>query len=184
MNLGLQFENTGSLNFMVNHTFDRLAEPFFIRRATPIPTGDYRYLDYSAFFSTDSSAMISGFGGIDWGEFWNGHLRSLNGGISLKPNVHLAVDIDYDQNLVKLPNVQFTTELVGARIAYAFNPRTFLTGLFQYNAETRQVSSNIRFNLIHSSLSDLFLVYNDLRDARGRVVERAVTVKLTNLFNF
>ncbi len=184
VNLGLQFENTGSLHFVVNHTFDRLANPFPIRPETPIPTGDYRYLDYSAFFSTDRSARISGFGGIDWGEFWNGRLRSLNGGISLKPNFHLTVDLDYDHNLVKLPNGQFTTELVGARIAYAFNPRTFLSGLFQYNAETRQVSSNIRFNLIHSPLSDLFLVYNDLRGAGGKVVERAVTLKLTNLFNF
>ncbi len=184
VNLGFQFENTGSVNFVINHTFDRLTDPFPIRPQTPIPTGDYSYLDYSAFFSTDTSARISGFGGIDWGEFWNGRLRSLNGGVSLKPNFHLTVDLDYDHNLVKLPNGQFTTELVGARIAYAFNPRTFLTGLFQYNAETRQVSSNIRFNLIHSSLSDLFLVYNDLRDAGGNVVERAVIVKLTNLFNF
>jgi hypothetical protein len=184
LNFGLQFENTGSINFALNHTFDRLADLFPIRPETPIPTGDYRYLDYSASFSTDRSARISGFGGIDWGEFWNGRLRSLSAGLSLKPNYHLTVDLDYDHNLVKLPNGQFTTELVGARIAYAFNPRTFLTGLFQYNAETRQVSSNIRFNLIHSPLSDLFLVYNDLRDAGGKVVERAVTVKLTNLFNF
>ena len=184
LNLGFQFENTGSINFTLNQTFDRLAEPFLIRAETPIRVGDYGYMDYSGRFSTDSSAKISGSGGIDWGEFWNGRLRSLTGGVSVKLNFHLTMDLDYEHNLVKLPNGEFTTELVGARIAYAFNPRTFLTGLFQYNAKTRQVSSNIRFNLIHRSLSDLFLVYNDLRDASGKVVERAVIVKLTNLFNF
>jgi hypothetical protein len=34
-------------------------------------------------------------------------------------------------------------------------------------------------------LSDLYIVYNDSRDARdGSLVERAFIVKFTNLFNF
>ena len=35
---------------------------------------------------------------------------------------------------------------------------------FQYNADTHQFSSNIRFNIQHHPLSDLYLVYNDTRD--------------------
>jgi hypothetical protein len=41
----------------------------------------------------------------------------------------------------------------------------FVNGLFQYNADTQQVTSNVRLNLIHRPLSDLFVVYNDNRDA-------------------
>jgi hypothetical protein len=47
------------------------------------------------------------------------------------------------------------------------------------------VSSNIRFNITHRPLSDLYLVFNERRDTiNGQLVERAFTVKLTNLFSF
>ena len=42
--------------------------------------------------------------------------------------------------------------------------RAVLNACFQYNADTDQISSNIRFNIIHRPLSDLFLVYDDRRD--------------------
>ena len=87
------------------------------------------------------------------------------------------------------PTIRFTGIRKGASFTatthYAFNANAFLNGLFQYNADRRQVSSNIRFNIIHHPLSDFFIVYNDLRDSQtGQVLERAVILKLTNLFNF
>jgi len=86
---------------------------------------------------------------------------------------------------VVLPQGSFTTQLVGARVLYGFSPRLFLNAFFQYNADTRQVSSNIRFNFTHHPLSDLYIVYNDRRDTtNGGLVERALVVKVTNLFTF
>jgi hypothetical protein len=74
---------------------------------------------------------------------------------------------------------------VGTRFTYAFTPRSFLNAFIQYNADTHQISSNIRFDLTHHPLSDLYLVYNDRRDTvTGQLLERAFIVKLTNLFNF
>jgi hypothetical protein len=86
---------------------------------------------------------------------------------------------------VDLPAGAFVTHLSAARILYAFTARAVLNAYFQYNADTDQISSNIRFNIIHRPLSDLFLVYNDRRDtAAGDLIERAVILKFTNLFNF
>ena len=80
---------------------------------------------------------------------------------------------------------RFSSDLVGARFLYAFNPRAFFNAFIQYNADTSQISSNIRFNLIHHPLSDLFLVYNELRDSgNGQLLGRGLVFKLTNLFNF
>ena len=88
-------------------------------------------------------------------------------------------------NQVNLTNGNFTTNLMGTRVLYAFTPDAFLNAFFQYNTDTGQVSSNIRFNIIHHPLSDFFLVYNDLRDSHtGEVLGRAIILKLTNLFNF
>jgi len=86
---------------------------------------------------------------------------------------------------VNLPNGRFTTNLVGARFLYAFTPRVFFNAFIQYNAARNQLSSNIRFHFIHHPLSDLYLVYNDLRDTNtGQLTQRALIVKLTNLFDF
>jgi hypothetical protein len=95
------------------------------------------------------------------------------------------VALDYSRNLVVLPNGIFETDLVCARFLYGFTPRAFLNAFFQYNTDTNEFSSNIRFNIIHRPLSDLYLVYNDRRNSdAGELVERAFIVKFTNLFNF
>ena len=80
-----------------------------------------------------------------------------------------------------VPNGSFSASLVGARLLYGFSPRFFLNAFVQYNADTHQVSSNIRFDIIHHPMSDLYLVYNDRRDnLNGQLAERAFIIKLTN----
>ena len=50
-------------------------------------------------------------------------------------------EFDAAQSLA--PVAERLTSLLGTRVRYALNPRTFLAGFFQYNSTTRQVSSNI-----------------------------------------
>jgi hypothetical protein len=184
MNAGIMFEDTSSINVTVNQTFDRLVEPARIVSVT-VPAGDYDYRAQTATFRTNQSRKISGNGEYSWGEFWNGHRKSVGGGLGLTPNYHLNVDLTYSHNRVNLPTGSFTTDLVGMRLVYAFTGRATLNAFFQYNAATHQVSSNIRFNFIHHPLSDLYLVYNDSRDtASGLLMQRSFIVKLTNLFDF
>ena len=38
-----------------------------------------------------------------------------------------------------------------------------LRSLTQYNSSTHEVSNNIRYNFIHRPGSDLYIVYNELR---------------------
>ncbi len=184
VNLGILFENNGSINFNINQTFDRLARNTRIVSVT-LPPGDYSYLSRTASFSTNQSRKISGSGNFSWGEFWDGDRKSFGGALGFTPNYHLSVDMTYSRNDVTLPNGAFTTDLVGMRLVYAFTGRASLNAFVQYNADSHQVSSNIRFNFIHHPLSDLYLVYNDRRDTTvGQLMERSVIVKLTNLFDF
>jgi hypothetical protein len=61
----------------------------------------------------------------------------------------------------------------------------FLNALLQYNPDSHQVSSNVRFNIIHHALSDFFLVYNERRDERnGDLINRAVIAKMTYMMAF
>jgi hypothetical protein len=159
-------------------------DPFRLARGVVVGTGDYRYLSYSADASSNPGRRIAANAAVDVGEFWDGHHTAVRGGVQLKANSHLGVEFDYRRDQVELPTGAFTSHLVGTRLMYAFNPRTFFNGLFQYNSTTGQVISNVRFNLIHRPLSDVFVVYNDLRDNSGRLLQRAVVVKVTNLLDF
>ncbi len=63
--------------------------------------------------------------------------------------------------------------------------RLFLNALIQYNTDSRQWSSNVRFNIIHRPLSDFFLVYNERRlDGTDDLIDRSVIAKMTYLMAF
>ena len=88
INAGVTFENNGFINATITQTFDRLINPARIQNIL-IPAGDYQYLQYAATFNSSQSEKLSGTGGANWGEFWNGHRKSYNAGLGLKPNYGL-----------------------------------------------------------------------------------------------
>jgi len=182
---GMQFESNGFVNVRVNDTFDRLVTPFPIRPTISLPAGDYQYLRYTVSGNSGTRDKIGVSGNVSRGGFWSGDSTSMTGGLDIRPNYHVNIDLTYTRNKVTLPEGSFTTQLLGARVLYGFTPRLFLNAFLQYNADTRQVSSNVRFNFTHHPLSDLYVVYNDRRDAtNGQLVDRALIVKMTNLFTF
>ncbi len=62
----------------------------------------------------------------------------------------------------------------------------FLDSLVQYDADRRRLNANVRFNLIHHPLSDLFVVYNEqqFRGTPDAMPGRGVIVKLTRMLAF
>jgi hypothetical protein len=185
VNVGVQFQNGGSLQFTITENFDRLLAAFPIRTNVSVAAGDYKYREQLLRFTSSQRSKITGNVNFTFGDFWDGRRKSLAGGLGLRPDHHLNLSLDFNHNRVDLPAGSFRTTLIGTRILYGFSPRLFLSPFIQYNADTHQVSSNIRFNFIHHPLSDLYLVYNDRRDTRnGQLIERALIVKVTNLFSF
>ena len=89
-------------------------------------------------------------------------------------------------NDIELPQGAFTTHLVTGRVNYFFNTKVFVNALLQYNTDTSQWSSNVRLNIIHRPLSDIFLVYNERHDSRSGDTDRsrAVIAKMTYLIAF
>lgn len=183
--VGLALQNGAEVDVQVENAFDRLVEPFEIRPGIVLPVGDYDYLRYSVSANTDPSLPISGTLTASAGEFWNGTSRSIDGELNFQPNHHLSVSTTLGINAVELPAGDFTTTLVGTRVLYGFTNGMFLSSFLQYDATINQFSSNTRFRLIHRPLSDLFIVYNERRDTRTeQLIDRALIVKLTNLFDF
>ena len=181
---GLAFHNSSTVTYQVTHNWERLAEPFAIRSNVAIPVGDFEFTQQEMNVSLDRSRRISGGGRVIWGGFWGGEQTSAVITLDLKPTYRLNMDVNYTVNRVTLPEGDFTTHLVVTRALYAFTTHLFLNSFVQYNADTRQLSSNVRFNFLYRPLSDLYVVFNDRHDTTGLLLERALVVKLTRLLSF
>ncbi len=126
--------------------------------------------------------MLSGTLDLSAGEFWTGHQRQAGGGLRWRLNAHLAVSTTLSRSVISLPEGGFTGELVGLRADWSLTPRMFLNAFVQYNGETGTWLSNVRFNLIHRPLSDIYVVWNETR-APG-AAQRALLLKYTHMLTF
>ena len=168
--------------------FDRLDEPFPIRRIPPavtIPRGDYNFELWGMELQSDPSKIV--FGTLDYrnGTFYSGDRTTVAASGTFRPNYRFSVEGRYTRNDVQLREGSFINDLISSRISYFFSTRMFLSALIQYNSDRKQVTSNVRFNFIHHPLSDLFLVYNEQRDTSGAGLnDRALTLKYTHLISF
>ncbi|MBI4484067.1 MAG: carbohydrate binding family 9 domain-containing protein [Acidobacteria bacterium] len=179
------FHNGGRLELQYNPQFERLDHPFRIRPHLLLPVGDYRFRPWTLEADTDKSKKLFGTLEFRKGEFYSGKLTTVLTAGTFRPNDRFSLEGRYTLNEARLLQGSFTTRLLSLRINYSFSTRMFLNGLFQYNSDRRQVSSNIRFNFIHRPLSDLFMVYNEQRDVSGAGrTDKALIVKYTHLLAF
>jgi hypothetical protein len=78
--------------------------------------------------------------------------------------------------------------LVPVKANYSFTTLTNLSALLQYNGQTGQFSSNVRFAWLNRSGTGLFVVYNDRRDLLSstalETLGRSFVVKYTRLIDF
>lgn len=179
----ISFQDGGS--FQVGRTlrFERLDDPFFIGLGLEIASGDYDFNRWFTEFSSNPSARVSGSVRYETGEFWDGTSKGLQLSLSFKPHYKFTATGKFQWDDLKLQQGDFTTRLVNTRLEYSFNTQMFLSAFIQYNSELRQVSSNLRFNLIHRPLSDIFIVYNEKRETfQAGEMDKSLTFKYTHMF--
>ena len=80
----------------------------------------------------------------------------------------------------------FRSTVWTGRANYSFTTNMFLDALTQYDAAIKQFNANVRFNVIHHPLSDLFIVYNEQRFTTpdAPVPGRSLVVKFTQMLSF
>ncbi|MDE2803771.1 MAG: DUF5916 domain-containing protein [Gemmatimonadota bacterium] len=186
--LGVAFLDSGLLTVEYSASYERFAD------ATPIagvavPAGEYDFGAFTASYRSNLGRKVGGTLAVTRGGFFDGQRSSVTGGVTLRPSAHLFVEGTAQRNRLTLAGRTFDANLFAGRLRYAQNTRTFLSAFVQYNESANQVQTNVRFNLIHAPLSDVFLVYSELRDrspepGQASVIDRAVTLKVTKLVAF
>ncbi|HEY7817634.1 MAG TPA: hypothetical protein VIG29_05415, partial [Vicinamibacteria bacterium] len=188
LELRTHFQNSDMANAGYSRNQEVLFEPFEIVEGVFIPVGAYEFDRYRASYWFGRQRPVSGWLGLDFGEFFGGSRTEVGywgrvdfgSRLSLEPNIAI--------NWVDLPADTFTTELVAVRATYNLSPRSFVGALVQYNSEDDSLSTNVRFRWEYQPGSDLFLVYSDGRTdfSRGAPLleSRSFVVKFTRLFRF
>ena len=152
-------------------------------RGIRVNPGRYQFNEYFIFWNTNSAARVSVNSRFSTGEFYDGYRRAYNVSPTVRLNEHFNVAMGIQINDITLSTGDFVSTLITGRVNYNFNTKMFLNTLLQYNTDSQQWSSNVRFNIIHRPLSDIFLVYNERRDERtGNLLDRAFVAKMTYLW--
>ncbi|HSL23927.1 MAG TPA: DUF5916 domain-containing protein [Vicinamibacterales bacterium] len=182
LNYGVVFSDGGELNAGITSTRERLASPFDIGAAVTVVPGDYRFEDATISYQSNKSAVISGNVQALVGEFWSGSRQNATGGLRVRVNRHLAASVTGGRTDIRLREGSFHPTLLGLRLDCSFTPRMFLNAFVQYNGESDVWLSNVRFNLIHRPLSDIYIVWNETRI--GGLSQRTFLFKYTHLIAF
>jgi hypothetical protein len=184
--LPFNFHDGGFLEVGVNPNVEEVRVPFTINtaRGVRVDPGRYEFNEWFFLWRTNSAARFSFDSRYSIGEFYDGYRRGYTFGPAVRVNEHFNASVNLQVNDIDVSNGSFVSTLVTSRVNYNFNTRMFVNALLQYNTDSRQLSSNLRFNIIHRPLSDIFIVYNERHDERTDRIDRAFIAKMTYLFAF
>jgi hypothetical protein len=181
------FQNSTFVEIGVNPNIEVIDEQFTInrRRNIFVNPGRYEFKENFILANTNSAAPFSMNLRYGNGGFYDGYRRNYTIGGTFRLNRHLNLSLSDQINDIDLGSGSFVTHLVTGRVNYYFSTKVFVNALVQYNTDTNQWSSNVRLDIIHRPLSDIYLVYNERRDSRSdALISRAVIAKMTYLLAF
>jgi hypothetical protein len=183
----ITFQNSAFVEVGVNPNVEVIDDRFTInsRRNIFVNPGRYEFNENFILANTNAAAPFSMNLRYGNGEFYDGYRRNYTIGGTFRMNEHVNVSLSDQINDIELGSGAFVTHLVTGRVNYYFNTKVFVNALVQYNTDTQQWSSNVRLDIIHRPLSDIYFVYNERHDSRsGALISRAVIAKMTYLLAF
>ncbi len=178
------FESGDAVSAGYTQSLEFIAQPFRLRRDVVILPGTYRFESFGANFNSFRRRHLTLNVGLDTGGFWTGARDTLSIRSGWRINTHVGISGNYEINWIDLPEGTFTTQLVSSRLQTALSNTLAILTLLQYNHDTRQLSTNLRFNWIPKPGTDFFIVYNELDDRTSglAVRNRSIVVKINYLF--
>jgi hypothetical protein len=183
------FNNGGYTELSANPEYQRIDQPLRLsRHAAPLPAGGYAWDEYQIRFNTDPSRRLSAGVTAIAGGLWSGTQRTINTTVTYRPSYRFRASVGVQRTAASLdrPRADFVSSVWALRTNYSFTTNMFLDSLLQYNGDQDLLNANLRFNLIHRPLSDLFVVYNEQRFMTPDNIApgRGVIVKFTRMMAF
>ena len=140
--------------------YEYLQEPFEISDGIVIQPGSYLFDRAHLNFETANFRWWRFEVGSSFGTFYDGRLENYEGEFALKPNASFQTAFSLEYVSGRLSGGKFIQRLMGLQVNYDFSPEVTLSTFTQYDNESEELGTNIRFRWTVTPGTDLFLVYN------------------------
>ncbi|OYT13416.1 MAG: hypothetical protein B6I19_05265 [Bacteroidetes bacterium 4572_114] len=160
----------------IQHLFDEPTEDFELIDGVYIPAGSYwdnrAEIQASSFKGRKMAAEVS----ASIGGFYTGHRQEYELYTYFNFCRHLNIGFDWQRNYIQLPQGPFTTDELGGRIDYAFNPKLQTSMFAQWNNEDENILVNYRINWIPKIGSYFYFVINQEFSTGGSIKLERTTI--------
>jgi Domain of unknown function (DUF5916) len=182
-------DNGGYTELSYNPRFESIDAPLTLHPDAPaLPAGRYDWDEWMLRLNSDPSRTISVSLTGTVGGLWGGTQKAISSTLTVKPSYRFRTSLGLQRTDASLdaPVGDFVRTIWTARTNYSFNTNMFVDAFAQYDPDRNQFNTNIRFNVIHHPLSDLFIVYNEQRITDGTNVTpgRSIILKVTQMVAF
>ncbi|MCK5077755.1 MAG: hypothetical protein KAR38_15335, partial [Calditrichia bacterium] len=156
--LGFSTKSGESFELNIKRIVENLDEDFDIQDDVVISDGEYWFTHYEIQFETFTGRPVFAVYEVNWGDFYNGSRLEWFGSAVWRLNKHFSISYDLQQNIIKLPEGDFTVNEHAGRIEYAVNTNLFGAVFGQWNNEDQEAIFNFRFNWIPKPGANLYFV--------------------------
>jgi hypothetical protein len=178
------WENGNRIDTALQGSWEGFREPFEIYPGVIVPVGEHGGLRYRMNAFTDRRKWLSAQLRWDVGTFLTGTQNSPALNVLIRQGGRFTVDTNWTYRSISLPEGAFHTNLGNMRVTYNFTPSVFIQSLLQYNDRTDRWSANLRFHLLETAGTGLFVVYNNTESLEGLgPINRAFIVKYVRQFD-
>lgn len=182
-----EFKNGYRIDTGTNYLKDGLQNDFQIVPGVFVPAGTYSGNEAAIAANTDLSKPLSFRMRANVGKRFGGDRQVLQPSINFRIGETLNTELNYIYNKFDLPYAggDFDVGLTRLRLSYSFTPSVLLQAVVQYNDSTEVMSTNLRFSLLRTASTGLFVVYNefDERFAGAPPTGREFIIKFNYLFD-
>ena len=178
------WENGNRIDTALNGTWEGFVEPFEIYPGVIVPVGEHGGLRFGLNANTDQRRWISAELEWDVGTFLTGTENSPSVEVVIREGGRFTIDTGWTYRSISLPEGSFHTNLGNMRVTWNFTPSVFLQSLVQYNDRSNRWSTNLRFHVLETAGTGLFVVYNNTESLEGLgPINRAFIVKYVRQFD-
>ena len=187
----LDLKSGWGFNASLAPTKEFVAESFELGD-TEIPVGDYDFAQIKALAYSPFGRLVGFFADATVGQFYDGHLFSINIAPRYKvsPHVNLEGFYGYNKGEFSERGQSFNSHLARVKLEYLMNTKFSVSAYLQYNSLDEVFVPNVRIRFNPKEGNDLYVVFNDLlNNNRQRELphlpkseSRVVVVKYTYTF--
>jgi hypothetical protein len=174
------------IEYAITPSYQNLPFSFPILKST-IESGQYNFVRQMLRYETDASRKFSIQGKYEWGNYYNGKLKSLNVTSRFAPLPQVSLTVGYEYNVfAKLgaTSDDFNTSLYSVGIRLAANPRMQVSSFYQYNSFDYRGRLNVRASWEFAPLSFVYFVFNDQQFQNTSIANQSVITKISYIKQF